>query len=165
MIWERRSSNALSVLIYLVGNAGILGPLSPLGHIKTDDWHKVIDLNLNANWRLLRIFDPLLRMSQAGRAVFVTSGAARHIQAYWGPYSTSKAALEALVRTYALEVSTTNVRANLLDPGIVRTAMRMKAFPGGDPDTLPAPHELGSLFVKMCSADYTKSGETEKFTG
>ncbi|MCP4936879.1 MAG: SDR family NAD(P)-dependent oxidoreductase [bacterium] len=147
----------------LVGNAAILGPLSPLGHVSTKDWSKVIDLNLNANWRLLRIFDPLLQRSKAGRAVFVTSGAATHNRAYWGPYSTSKAALEALVRTYAQENNATNVRANLLDPGIVRTTMRMKAFPGEDPQTLPAPGELGPLFVRMCSEDYEQNGQTEKF--
>ncbi len=147
----------------LVGNAAILGPLSPLGHVSPKDWSKVMDLNLNANWRLLRIFDPLLQRSKAGRAVFVTSGAATNNQAYWGPYSTSKAALEALVRTYAQESSATNVRANLLDPGIVRTVMRMKAFPGEDPQSLPAPSELGPLFVRMCSADYEKNGQTEKF--
>ena len=105
----------------LVGNAGTLGPLSPLGHIKAEDWNKVMDLNLNANWRLLRIFDPLLQRSSAGRAVFVTSGAAKANLAYWGPYATSKAALETLVKTYAAETASTNIRANLLDPGVVRT--------------------------------------------
>jgi NAD(P)-dependent dehydrogenase (short-subunit alcohol dehydrogenase family) len=148
----------------LVGNAGILGPLSPLGHIKTEEWHKVIDLNLNANWRLLRIFDPLLQRSSAGRAIFVTCGAAIDNLAYWGPYSTSKAGLEALVRTYAHEMNSTPIRANLLDPGIVRSTLRMKAFPGEDPETLTKPDALGPLFVKMCSADYVKNGETEKFT-
>lgn len=148
----------------LVGNAGILGPLSPLGHIKTEEWHKVIDLNLNANWRLLRILDPLLQRSKAGRAVFVTCGAAIDNLAYWGPYSTSKAGLEAMVRTYAQEVSSTKIRANLLDPGIVRTSIRMKAFPGEDPETLSEPRELGPLFISMASADYDKNGETIKFT-
>jgi NAD(P)-dependent dehydrogenase (short-subunit alcohol dehydrogenase family) len=148
----------------LLGNAAILGPLSPLGHIKADDWQKVIDLNLNANWRLLRIFDPLLQRSDAGRAVFVTASAAKENLAYWGPYSTSKAGLEALVKTYAREVATTSVRANLLDPGVIRTTMRMKAFPGEDPETLPKPQELGPLFVKMCSANYEKNGKTETFT-
>ncbi len=151
------------LLDILVGNAAILGPLSPLGHIKPDDWQKVIDLNLNANWRLLRIFDPLLQRSKAGRAVFLTSGVAKHNQAFWGAYSTSKAGLEALVRTYAHEVASTNIRANLLDPGIVRTAMRMKAFPGADPESLPAASALAPLFVQMCSADYKANGETIKF--
>jgi len=144
----------------LVGNAGILGPLSPIGHIKSDEWHKVMDINLNANWRLLRIFDPMLKRSDAGRAVFVTSWMATNNLAYWGPYATSKAALEALVRIYAKEVQTTKVRANLLDPGIIRTAMRMKGFPGEDPDTLATADQLAPLFVEMCSADYDKNGET-----
>ncbi|MCF6199714.1 MAG: SDR family NAD(P)-dependent oxidoreductase [Hyphomicrobiaceae bacterium] len=148
----------------LVGNAGTLGPLSPLGHIKTDEWNKVIDLNLNANWRLIRIFDPLLRRSSAGRALFVTSGAASANLAYWGPYAISKAALDTLVKTYAAEIASTKMRANLLDPGVVRTGMRMRAFPGEDPATLPNPHELGHLFVKMCSADFDKNGETIKFS-
>ncbi len=147
----------------LVGNAAILGPLSPVGHVSPKDWSKVIDLNLTANWRLLRIFDPLLQRSKAGRAVFVTSGAAAHNQAYWGPYSTSKAGLEALVRTYAQENNATNVRANLLDPGIIRTTMRMKAFPGEDPQTLAEPRELAPLFVQMCAPAYVKNGQIEKF--
>ena len=148
----------------LVGNAGTLGPLSPLGHIKTDEWHKVIDLNLNANWRLLRIFDPLLQRSQAGRVVFVTSAAAHADLAYWGPYAASKAALETLLRTYAAENASTNVRANLLDPGAMRTVMRTKAFPGENPDTLPEPSELAPLFVEMCSTSFDKNGKTIRFT-
>ena len=113
----------------LVGNAGVLGPLSPLGHVTAEAWKEVVDLNLNTNWRLIRTLDPLLRRSEAGRAIFVTSGAALNRRAYWGPYSVSKAALEALVQTYAAEVVNTNVRANLINPGPVRTAMRAKAFP------------------------------------
>jgi len=156
--------NRFGRLDILLGNAGILGPLSPVGHIKPVDWDKVMDVNLNANWRLLRIFDPLLQRSDSGRAVFVTCGAATHIQAFWGAYATSKAALEALVKTYAQENDTTKVRANLLDPGVVRTTMRMKAFPGEDPETLPKAQELGPLIVRMCSADYEKNGETIKFS-
>jgi len=148
----------------LVGNAGTLGPLSPLGHIKVDEWNKVMDLNLNANWRLIRIFDPLLQRSEAGRALFVTSGAASANLAYWGPYATSKAALETLVKTYASEIATTKMRVNLLDPGVVRTGLRMRAFPGEDPETLANPHELGDLFVTLCSADFDKNGEIIKFS-
>ncbi len=148
----------------LVGNAAILGPLSPLGHIKTKDWQKVMDLNLNANWRLIRIFDPLLQRSTAGRVVFVTCSAASHPKAYWGPYSASKAGLEALVKTYAGENDSTSIRVNLLDPGIVRSALRMKAFPGEDPDTLPPPTEVAPLLVEMCSPGYDKNGETILFS-
>ncbi len=143
----------------LVGNAAELGPLSPLGHVKDTDWNRVLTLNLTTNWRLIRTLDPLLRRSDAGRAIFVTSAAARKCLAYWGPYAVSKAGLETLVKTYAAEVARTPVRANLLDPGPVRTRMRAKAFPGENPNTLPDPKELGPLFVKMAAPNFTANGE------
>ena len=127
-----------------VGNAGILGPLSPLHHVTEDAWNQVIDINLSANWRLIRTLDPLLKRSDAGRAVFVTSGASSGKYAYWGPYAVSKAGLEALVKTYAHELEDTSVRVNLVNPGSVRTAMRAKAFPGEDPNTLPDPERAGA---------------------
>ena len=142
----------------LVGNAGVLGPLSPLGHVSEKDWNEVLNVNLSANWRLLRTLDPLLRKSDAGRAIFVTSGAARNCRAYWGPYSVSKAALEALVKTYAAEVSDTNVRANLVNPGAVVTAMRAKAMPGEDPATLPKPEDLAETFVRLALPGCTENG-------
>jgi NAD(P)-dependent dehydrogenase (short-subunit alcohol dehydrogenase family) len=147
----------------LVGNAGTLGPLSPLAHVTTDAWSDVIDINLNANWRLLRTLDPLLRRSEAGRAIFVTSGAAQAKNAYWGPYAVSKAGLEALVKTYAREVETTSVKVNLLSPGPVRTQMRAKAFPGEKPETLPAPEQLCELFVSLAVATSDRNGETIHF--
>jgi NAD(P)-dependent dehydrogenase (short-subunit alcohol dehydrogenase family) len=147
----------------LVGNAGILGHLSPVGHIKPEDWQRVIDLNLTANWRLLRIFDPLLQRSNAGRAVFLTCEAAHDFRAFWGAYSTSKAGLEALVKCYAQECQTTNIRANLLDPGPVHTNLRTKAYPGEDSETLTKPRELGPLLVEMCSPAFDKNGETVLF--
>ncbi len=107
--------------------------LSPLGHISPKEFQEVIDLNLTANWRLLRSMDPLLRQSTAGRAIFVSSGAARGPRAYWGTYAVSKAALEMMVGIYAQEIQQTNVRANLIDPGRTRTRMRAKAYPGEDP--------------------------------
>ena len=133
----------------LVGNAGVLGPLSPLGHVTAEAWKEVIDLNLNSNWRLIRTLDPLLRRSEAGRGIFVTSGAAVNRRAYWGPYAVSKAGLEALVQTYAAEMINTNVRANLVNPGPIRTAMRAKAFPGEDPATLRWPDEITERFVEL----------------
>lgn len=147
----------------LVGNAGILGPLSPLGHITADAWQDVININLTANWRLIRTCDPLLRKSDAGRAIFVTSGAATGAHAYWGPYAVSKAGLEALVKTYAQEMERTPVRANLINPGGVRTAMRAKAYPGENPETLPAPEEVAPLFVELASPDDTRNGEVISF--
>ncbi|MGD1935139.1 MAG: SDR family NAD(P)-dependent oxidoreductase [Candidatus Phaeomarinobacter sp.] len=148
----------------LIGNAGDLGVISPIGHVQPKDWHKAIDVNVNANWRLLRSMDPLLRLSDAGRAVFVTSGAAQKCNPFWGPYAVSKAALEALVKTYAAESAATNIRANLLSPGPMRTAMRAKAMPGEDPDTLPHPKDVAGLFVKMSHPDFTENGVTRRFT-
>ncbi|MDH3919698.1 MAG: SDR family NAD(P)-dependent oxidoreductase, partial [Rhodospirillales bacterium] len=117
----------------LVGNAAVLGTLSPLGHVAPKTWSEVLEVNLTANWRLIRSLDPLLRQSEAGRAVFVTSGVTARAYPYWGPYAASKAALESLVRTYAAEAEKTALKVNLLDPGVLRTALRAQAFPGEDP--------------------------------
>lgn len=148
----------------LVGNAGVLGPLSPLGHVSEKDWNEVLNVNLSANWRLLRTLDPLLRKSDAGRAIFVTSGVARNCRAYWGPYSVSKAALEALVKTYAAEVSDSNVRANLISPGAVATDMRAKAMPGEDPETLPKPEDLAETFVRLALPGCTENGTLVQYS-
>ena len=133
----------------LVGNAATLGILSPVAHVTPAVWEETIALNATVNYRLIRSFDPLLRQSDAGRAIFVTSGAAKRFFPYWGPYSVGKAALEALVRTYAGEVAKTPVRANLIDPGSVRTALRAEAFPGEDPMTLAAPEDVTEPFVAL----------------
>jgi NAD(P)-dependent dehydrogenase (short-subunit alcohol dehydrogenase family) len=135
----------------LVANAGILGPLSPLHHVTEDAWNAVITVNLSANWRLIRTLDPVLKRSDAGRAVFATSGAASGKYAYWGPYAVSKAGLEALVKTYAHEVANTPVRVNLVNPGAVATQLRAKAFPGEDPKTLPTPEDVVPLFLELVS--------------
>jgi NAD(P)-dependent dehydrogenase (short-subunit alcohol dehydrogenase family) len=142
----------------LVGNAGILGPLSPLGHVPAETWDEVLQVNLTANWRLIRTLDPLLRASEAGRAIFVSSGAAVRPRAYWGPYAVSKAALEALVRTYAQEVANTAVRVNLINPGPTRTRMRAKAYPGEDPGTLKVPEDIVPTFVRLAEAQCTDNG-------
>jgi NAD(P)-dependent dehydrogenase (short-subunit alcohol dehydrogenase family) len=147
----------------LVANAGMLGPLSPLNHITTEAWTEVLEVNLNANWRLLRTLDPLLRRSDAGRAIFVTSGAATGKNAYWGPYAVTKAGLEALVRTWAHEIENTPIRANLLSPGPVRTEMRMRAFPGEDPATLPTPEEVTPLFLELASPEMRENGRVFAF--
>ncbi|WP_045836225.1 SDR family NAD(P)-dependent oxidoreductase [Hyphomicrobium sp. 99] len=153
--WER--------LDILVANAGILGPLSPLGHTTDDGFLSTIEINLNANWRLIRTLDPLLKRSDAGRAIFLTSGAASGKYAYWGPYAASKAGLEALVKTWAAELVNTPVRANLINPGATRTGMRAKAFPGEDPQTLPPPEALVPLFVELASAACERNGEIVNF--
>jgi NAD(P)-dependent dehydrogenase (short-subunit alcohol dehydrogenase family) len=147
----------------LVANAGILGPLSPLGHTTEDAFLATIDTNLNANWRLIRTLDPLLKRSDAGRAIFVTSGAASGKHAYWGAYAASKAGLEALVKTWAAELTNTSVRANLINPGATRTQMRAKAFPGEDPATLPAPEDLVPLFLELASPHCQRNGEVLNF--
>ena len=147
----------------LVANAGVLGPLSPLHHVTEDAWNQVIDVNLSANWRLIRTLDPLLKRSDAGRALFLTSGAATGKYAYWGPYAVSKAGLECLVKTYAHELNDTGVRVNLLNPGPMRTAMRAKAFPGEDPQKLPAPEELVPLVVDLVSPECDFSGHVVSF--
>lgn len=144
----------------LVGNAATLGVLSPTGHVDPAVWDAVMALNVTANWRLIRSFDPLLRASTAGRAIFVTSGAARVPVPYWGPLAASKAALEMLARTYAAEVARTPLRVNLIDPGIVRTAMRAQAFPGENPDDLPPPESVTDVFVELAEADNARNGET-----
>ncbi len=148
----------------LVGNAGVLGKLSPLGHVEPKTWDEVMAINVTANWRLIRALDPLLRMAEAGRATFVTSGAAQYCSAYWGPYSTSKAALDALVRTYAAEVATTAARANLFSPGPTRTRMRALAMPGEDPATLPAPEQVAAQAAEMCFSDFRDNGGIYKYT-
>ena len=142
-----------------IGNAAMLGTLAPLGHLKPDEWQKVMDLNVTANYRLIRTLDPLLKASDAGRVVFVSSGITQDIKAYWGEYAVSKAALEALAKTYAAECETTNVRVNILDPGRVRTAMRSQAYPGEDPQKRPHPDEMAHYFLKLVANDCTMNGE------
>lgn len=142
----------------LIANAGILGPLSPLGHVTEEGYLSTIDINLNANWRLIRTLDPLLKRSDAGRAVFVTSGASSGKYAYWAPYAASKAGLEALVKSWAEELGNTNVRANLINPGATRTQMRAKAFPGEDASKLPAPEDLVPLFLELASPLCQRNG-------
>jgi NAD(P)-dependent dehydrogenase (short-subunit alcohol dehydrogenase family) len=146
-----------------VGNAGILGPLSPLGHVSEAGWSETLAINVTANWRLLRTLDPILQLSPAGRVLFLTSGASQNCRAYWGPYSVSKAALEALAKTYAHEVQSTGVRVNLLNPGPMRTAMRGQAFPGEDQDTLPLPRTVVPLALSLLTEETAANGERFEF--
>jgi NAD(P)-dependent dehydrogenase (short-subunit alcohol dehydrogenase family) len=146
-----------------VGNAGILGPLSPLGHISEADWTQTLNINVTANWRLLRTLDPILRLSAAGRVLFMTSNAAQNCRAYWGPYSVSKAGLEALAKTYAHEVQSTAVRVNLLNPGRIRTRMRAKAYPGEDGNTVPPPEAVVPLALSLLTEETTANGECFDF--
>ena len=147
----------------LVANAGTLGVLTPLSHLEIKAWDKLVNTNMTANWRMIRSFEPLLKRSDAGRAIFVTSGAAHKNKPYWGGYAMSKAALDTLVKTWAAECVNTNIKANLLSPGPTRTAMRKQAMPGEDPSTLTKPADLVPLFVEMASADYDKNGEVVEY--
>ncbi|MGB0632203.1 MAG: SDR family NAD(P)-dependent oxidoreductase [Alphaproteobacteria bacterium] len=143
----------------VVGNAGLLGEMSPMHHIDAKVWTEVVDVNLNANWRLIRTTDPLLRQSDAGRAVFVTSGAAHGKRPYWGAYAVTKAALEMMVTCWAAETEKTDMRINLLDPGATRTAMRADAYPGEDPSTVKPAEYLTGAFVDLCAPDCERHGD------
>ncbi len=147
----------------LVGNAGILGSLSPLSHIQPKDWDNLIAVNVTANWQLIRCMDALLQRSPAGRAVFLTSGVAHMARPYWGAYAASKAALEVIVRTYAAECATTPVRANLFAPGPTRTRMYASAFPGIDPLTLPTPEDVARAILPLCLPACTETGKLYNF--
>jgi NAD(P)-dependent dehydrogenase (short-subunit alcohol dehydrogenase family) len=141
-----------------IGNGGILGRLTPLAHVDPKLWDEVMAVNVTANWRLIRSLDLLLRQSDSGRALFVTSGVARRVPAYWGPYAVSKAALEALVKTYAAETATTNLRVNLVSPGPVRTRMRAEAMPGEDPESLPPPEAVAAALLPLLDPALTVTG-------
>jgi NAD(P)-dependent dehydrogenase (short-subunit alcohol dehydrogenase family) len=146
----------------LVGNAGDLGTLAPVGHIEPAEWQRIIDLNLTANWRLLRSLDPLLRQSEAGRAIFVSSSVGREARPFWGTYSVSKAALEMLVKIYSEEIKQTRIRANIIDPGRTRTGMRAAAYPGEDPATLPTPEQIAEKFLPLALPDFDGNGQVIK---
>jgi NAD(P)-dependent dehydrogenase (short-subunit alcohol dehydrogenase family) len=154
MLYER-----FGKLDVLVGNAAILGGLSPLPHIASANWDRVFAVNVTANWRLIRTLDPLLRRADAGRAIFVTSGVAQSCKAYWAPYSASKAALEALAKTYANETADTLIKVNLVDPGAIATRMRAEAYPGEDPNTLRTPEAVAETFVRLAMAECELTGK------
>ncbi len=147
----------------LIGNAGTLGKLTPVPHIEPKVWESAVAINVTANYRLIRSMDVLLRAASHGHAIFVTSGAANKCFPYWGTYSIGKAALEALVRTYASEVATTNLRVNMFSPGPTRTKMRATAMPGEDPMTLPTPEQVSEQILPMCTDDFTDNGGVWKY--
>jgi NAD(P)-dependent dehydrogenase (short-subunit alcohol dehydrogenase family) len=143
----------------LVGNAAMLGALSPLPHIPSAHWDRVFAVNVTANWRLIRTLDPLLRRSAAAGVIFATSGVAQSARAYWAPYSISKAALEALAKTYANETAGTPIKVNLVDPGALATRMRAEAYPGEDQAKLPQPEQVTEIFVKLAMAENDVTGQ------
>jgi NAD(P)-dependent dehydrogenase (short-subunit alcohol dehydrogenase family) len=143
----------------LVGNAGVLGPSSPIGHIELKTFNDVMAVNVSANFQLIRCMEPLLKQSDAGRAVFITSGAANKATAYVSPYAASKAALETLARAWAHETAITKILVNLFNPGPVRTRMRATLMPGEDPATLDTPEQVAEFIVPMCAPDWTETGK------
>lgn len=147
----------------LASCAGALGSLTPAHQAAPSLMDETITVNFLANQRLIRALHPLLRASDAGRAVFLTSGASKNPRAYWSPYAASKAALDALVISYAAELNVTPVKANLFNPGATRTAMRAKAFPGEDPLTLPTPEEVAPAVADMLAAEYGENGAWVQF--
>lgn len=147
----------------LVGNAGVLGRLTPVAHLEPKTWTELIEVNLTANYRLIRSCAPLLRLSAAGRAVFISSGAAFKVRPYWGGYAATKAGLEALVKAFAAEAAVSGTMANLFNPGPVRTEMRAKAFPGEDPATLPTPEAVALQILPLLAADCARTGEVVPF--
>jgi NAD(P)-dependent dehydrogenase (short-subunit alcohol dehydrogenase family) len=143
----------------LLGNAGTLGIMTPIAHLQPKTWDELIAVNVSANYRLLRSADPLLQRSDAGRALFISSGVARNPRPFWGGYAASKAALESLVLTYAAECASTNVKANLFNPGATRTKMRAQAMPGEDPMSLPSPEDIAPQIVELLLPSCVKNGE------
>ena len=137
----------------LVHAAATLGPLTPVSHIEPNHWTRVFEVNATATYRLIRAMERLLRASDAGRAIFLTTGRVARPKAFWGPYGASKSAMEAIVKTWADELEQTTIRAVLLDPGVMRTKMRAEAMPGEDPMTLPEPSEIGPLVVELAQSD------------
>ncbi|MBX3575709.1 MAG: SDR family NAD(P)-dependent oxidoreductase [Rhizobiaceae bacterium] len=143
----------------LVANAAVLGVIAPLGHVEAKVFDKVMSINVTSQWRLIRSVDPLLRLSEAGRAILLSSGAAHSARAFWGPYAASKAAVEALARSWADETKNSPLRINCVDPGATRTAMRAQAVPGEDPQTLPHPSEIALRILALASPDLTRTGQ------
>ena len=141
----------------VLGNAGVLGTIGPLQAGGERQFNEVIDINLSANWRLIRVTDPLLRQSDTPRALFVTSGVVPRPRAFWGPYQASKAGLDALIYAWADENDQTSLRVNLFDPGATRTQMRADAMPGEDPLTLPSTEDVAAHMVPMLEASETRN--------
>lgn len=146
-----------------VGNAGVLGTLTPIAHMKAPEWDRVMMLNVNANFRLIRTLDPLLRASPAGRVIFTGSGTAYRPKAYWSAYRTSKAAVHMLAQTYAAETEKTNMRVNVIEPGTVKTALLDDAYPGGyQEDDLRNPQDVVGAFLELAAPDCPHHGQIIK---
>ena len=143
----------------MIMNAGILGTLTPIAHMDEQIWDDVIATNLTAVFRMINQLDPLFRLSDAGRAVLVTSGAAGGMMPYWSAYAASKAGLDALGKSWAAELKNTTHRINMLSPGRIATNMIGEAFPGIDKATLPSPEDIAGDFVQLCQPDCPYQGQ------
>jgi NAD(P)-dependent dehydrogenase (short-subunit alcohol dehydrogenase family) len=142
----------------MVANAGILGVISPIGHIEAKSFEKVMAINVTATWRLIRSMEPLLRKSDAGRAILLSSGVAHTARAFWSAYAASKSAVETMGRCWADEMKNTPLRVNSVNPGATRTAMRAQAMPGEDPETLPHPSEIAAKILPLASPALAETG-------
>ncbi len=146
----------------LIGNAALLGSLSPVTHFSPRDFQKVMDVNVTANWHLMAGLECLLKKSENPREIFVTSGSAGYAEPYWGPYAASKAALDVLVKTYAAEMETAGFKINLVDPGMMTTDMLKQALPGMDLDTISSPSQITDTFVRLASKECQETGKVFK---
>lgn len=142
----------------LLANAGVLGVITPLSHMDPKVFDEVMATNVTANWRLIRSLDALLRQSDAGRALFLSSGVAHSCRPFWGPYAMSKAALEVMALTYSRETANTPIKTVVINPGPLRTAMRARAAPGEDPASLKTPADLAPHLVEIAGAATEQSG-------
>ena len=143
----------------LVLNAGILGTITPIHQEKPKTFEQVMAINVTANWRMIRSFDPLLRASDGARIIGVSSSVAHKVKPFWGPYSASKAAFESLMRMWATETAKTPMRINCVNPGGTRTHMRAQAMPGEDPASLQTAAEAAAKILPLADASVTRSGE------
>ncbi len=149
----------------LIANGAMLGPVTPLEQITSREMAEVLTINTLANHALIKAFDPLLRSARRANLMFVTSGATRSLRPFLSAYSASKAALEALIISYAKEVAHTNMKVNLFDPGIVATHMRRQLVPGETPSNLTQPEEIGTYIQSIFfNPDFKKHGEILKFS-
>ncbi len=143
----------------LAANAAVLGTISPIGHFEAKTFEKVMNINVTSTWRLIRSVDPLLRKSDAGRAILMSSGVANTARAFWGAYAASKAAVEVMGRSWAEETKNMPLRVNMVNPGATRTAMRAQAMPGEDPESLPSPQSVAEKIVKLADPKLEVTGK------
>jgi NAD(P)-dependent dehydrogenase (short-subunit alcohol dehydrogenase family) len=146
-----------------LGAAGILGMLTPIAHLEPRIFDDTMAVNFTANWRLLRSFDMLLRRSEGARILFLTSSVAQSHPPFWGPVAMSKAALEAMAKTYAAETRQTRMAVNLLDPGPIRTRFRALAMPGEDPEHLDPPLAVVPEILRLLSPEFAETGRVFSF--